>query len=165
MTEVKGQAVFEFIFAAIVLFASILYILGVLNGEIASFSQSHQADAMNSRVIELSALLASGHEKYGLADSWPVLEHAKIVDFNNNCRNNYAELLNDLQLYESDPLGGKHNIHIKINAIDTETGQMLIDCGRTPANLAERPDVYEVKRIGIDSETGNPIELTIWLWK
>jgi hypothetical protein len=164
----KGQMIFEFIIAAVVLFSIIVYTLTYVNGEVSLFSGNFRSDRMESKVIRLSESLLNPYSHHNIVDKWPILDHDKILLFNNTC-NNDLDIYNDMELYEIDPLGGRHNIHLRILATElTPPKTIIIDCGRLPIDIVDRPLVYEVKRIGIviDPLSGMqiPVEIKIWLW-
>ena len=162
----KGQTVFEFILAALVLFSIIIYALSYTGDEVSFFTNNFDSDKMESKVIQLSESLLNPFSDYSIAEEWPVFNRSKMNAFNNICNNNYPTLLNDSELYETDPLGGQHNIHLMVRAdVLTQPVTNVIDCGRRPDDLVERPKVFEIKRIGIDSQTGKPVELKIWIWE
>jgi len=165
MEKKKGQTVFEFILAAIVLFSIIIYTLTFVGGEVSLFSDNFDSDRMESKIIQVSESIINPHSKYSIVYEWPVFDRNKMIIFNNNCNGDYVSLLNGLGLYKTDPLGGQHNIHLMVRAdVLTQPITTVIECGRRPDDLVERPRVFEIKRIGIDSQTGYPVELKIWLW-
>ncbi|MBN2101841.1 MAG: hypothetical protein JW716_03145 [Candidatus Aenigmarchaeota archaeon] len=166
MRSKKGQTVFEFILAAIVLFSIIIYTLTYVGGEVSLFSNSFDSDKMESKIVQVSEALLNPYSKYSISDEWPVFNRNKMIIFNNTCNGNYPTLLNDLQLYKTDPLGGQHNIHLIVKAeVLTQPITTVIDCGRMPTDLVERPRVFEIKRMGTDSVTGLPVDLKILIWE
>ena len=166
MVKKKGQTVFEFILASIVLFSVIIYTLTYVGDDVSLFSNSFDSDRMESKIIQISESLINPYSKYSIVDEWPVFNRNKMIIFNNTCNGNYPALLNDLELYETDPLGGQHNIHLMIKAdILAQPIIPVINCGRLPADLLERPRVFEIKRVGIDSFSGESVELKIWIWE
>ena len=166
MNNKKGQTVFEFILAAIVLFSIIIYTLTYVGSEVSLFTNNFNSDRMESKIIQISESLLNPYSKNNIVDKWPVFDHNKMMIFDNNCTGNYAALLNELELYETDPLGTQHNIHMRVRGeILSQPPLTIIDCGRLPIDLVNRPKVFEIKRVGIDSSNGNPVELKIWLWE
>lgn len=166
MHKKKGQTIFEFIIACVILFSVILYTLTFVNSELEMFSGNFNSDMMNSKVVQVTESFLNPYSTYSIVDEWPVLDHNKMVVFNNNCNNDveYVAMLNNMELYTQDPLGGKNNMHLKIIAKDLDTDTEIINCGRLPLDLVERPMVFESKRLGVDSDTNNPIELKVWIW-
>jgi len=150
------------------LFSIIIYTLSYVNGEVSFFTNSFKSDKMESKVIQVAVSLLNPHSKYTIVDEWPVINHNKMLILNTTCNDavsGYPQLLTDLELHEIDPLGGIHNIHMKIKATEfANPDNIIIECGRLPIDLSDRPMVYEIKRIGIDSDSKNPVELKIWIW-
>ena len=165
MENLKGQAIFEFVIAAVILLSVVAVMMAFSSGEVNTFSDSFKTDKMNSKVIQITESILNLHAKYNIIEKWPVFSHSKMLAFNSTCNSAYAQLLTDLELYAIDPLGGRHNDHIMIKARDISTNANIIECGRLPIDIIERPPVYEMRRVGIDSANGHPVELEIWIWQ
>ncbi len=166
MGKKKGQTVFEFILAALVLFSIIIYTLTFVGSEVSIFTNNFDSDKTESKVIQVSEALLNPYSKYNIVDEWPIFNRNKMIMFENNCTGNYPAVLTDLQLYETDPLGFPHNIHTKIRAdVLTSPPVTVIDCGSLPGDFVNRTRVFEIKRVGIDSVTSSPVELKIWIWE
>ncbi len=147
------------------LFAVIGFIVLFVKDEINVFSNNFQNEEMNSKAIQVSQAILNPHSKYNIVTKWPEYSHAKMNDFNSDCNNplTYKLIIDSYGLYKITE-GVRRDLRLKVLAIDLITGDRIIDCGSMPTDLLERPPIFEVRRIGIDSDTKNPIELKMWIW-
>jgi len=109
----KGQAVFEFVVAAVLFFGIIFYVINFLSTSFYAHELQSHANNMESNSLEIAEFLV--HIK--LAKEWPVLSYDSIDDFNGTCNNDYVGVLEKFDL-------GENKLKIKIN----EGGRVLLDC-------------------------------------
>ncbi|UCD07532.1 MAG: hypothetical protein JSW41_00985 [Candidatus Aenigmatarchaeota archaeon] len=162
----KGQMVFEFVIAAVIFFGIVFYTVNYLSSSFSSFSNDLYMNDLESKVIQVSDLLVhnqglweNGKPKIiGLSKEWPVLDAAKIQDFEDFCNDpaNYTYLLENLGLDEI-KFGVVQTHRIKIK-IDDDSGT-LVDCGPSPPEK----QMVSIERFAL-SEYNDILRINVWIW-
>ena len=172
MVKMKGQMVFEFIIAAVLFFAIILYVLNYLNTNVSAFSSDFYIDNLENKAVQISELLIHNKGKWvgggplivGLVQEWPVLNSTKIQWLNDSCstRPGYIDLLGRFDLLEKPYFIEKPSYNMKIQ-IKNETSTLL-DCASP-----YRPELpQDIPRANIErfalSEDGSLLIMDVWVW-
>lgn len=110
----KGQLVFEFIIAAVLLFAIIMYIINYLSINFSSFSKEFYSDNLENKLLQISEILILDNNT-GLVKNWPVLNYTKIMELNQSCDSNPDHYIPDDLANKLDV--NKENIKIQINKV------------------------------------------------
>ncbi len=119
--------IFEFIVAAVLFFGIVFYAISYLNSNVSQYSSEAWSSSLESRIVQVSDFLLHSTGNWsggiplvlGIASKWPVLNESSIALMDNYCENNYAGVLQKLEM-------GVNRIKIQII---NETGDMLMDCG------------------------------------
>ena len=163
--------VFEFVVAAIIFFAIVLYTINYLNSSVSAFSGDSYTNNLEMKAIQISEVLVhnrglwdgSAPKIVGLSREWPVLDSEKIQELNVFCNDptnpdNYAYLLENLGLKEN-RFGGTQTYRIKIVINERGNPAALLDCGPTPPEKRR----VAVERFALSG--GNKIlSVNVWLW-
>lgn len=150
----KGQMVFEFLIAAVIFIGIIIFILNILNTNVALFAGDYFVYNMENKVIAASEALVKTMGGVGLAKEWPVLDQARIDAFP-NCGT--LEVLEGLNLINKPGFGQPYDVRIVIN--ESETSAPLLECG---SDAPEGVTTAIIKRFGILN--GEVVEITVWVW-
>jgi len=154
----KGQMVFEFIVAVVILLAVFFYVINYVNAGVFAFSTESKINNLESKAVQISSLLVndpgvwvSGEpNRIGLEKDWPVLDNIKLADLESYCDSNYLGVLQKLGI-----IGNRVRIDV-----DEVSGTNIITCG---PNIPSEVLNVQTKRYAL-SENGNILELNIWVW-
>lgn len=155
----KGQMVFEFIVAALIFFAIIVYILNYMSSSVFAYNNDYLEISKEAVVVQVSDLFVKDKGEWsmgipvrvGLAKEWPVLDRVKINNLESYCNTNYNDLMD--KIYFS---GNRKYSTLEVK-IKNEAGTYILDCSPPYAfNESAR-----IKRFGIDSETNEFLEMNI----
>ncbi|MBU0953682.1 MAG: hypothetical protein KKA90_04695 [Nanoarchaeota archaeon] len=166
-----GQLVFEFLVAAVLFFAIVIYILTALGSAVVTASEQSQFDVRNANAIAIGELLmkqrgsfpkapplAMGTDYLGLAaaSGYPTLDPNLISDLDDLCGTaNPADLYDFLNLHDK-PFGNYHyNITL---SIEGETLPRL-KCGEQPLETVQGT-AHRLGRL----PTGELVILDIAVW-
>jgi hypothetical protein len=158
----KGQMVFEFILAAVLFMGIVIFVLNIINSNVAVFTGDYFSYSLENKAVAASESLVKLSGGIGLAEKWPVLNSTKISALNYTCSfpENYTVLLMDLNLFDK-PSFGTYNVRIVVN--ESVSGNTLLDC-KPPAGagLPGNLGFAHVKRFGVaDNRT---VEINVWIW-
>lgn len=132
----KGQAIFEFIIASLILFSVIFYTINFLSMDFNMRHERFLTDHLESNSIRVSGMLMNPDT--GIIDSWPALSQSKMNTLNTTCEMDYIGTLDDFGLREELPY--VRYIHIKLTVTDLGSNTYL-DCGRSPPGGVETAEV------------------------
>ena len=146
MKRSKGQAVFEFIIAAVLFFGIVFYVLIFLDSNVSSYSAGSQINSLETKAVEISEYLVH----INLTKEWPVLSYNMISDLDWSCNDNYARLLNRFGLD-----GKKVKLQVREGPV------LLLDCERA----ITEPDIRkgEIERFAL-SENNTILNIRIVVW-
>lgn len=156
----KGQAVFEFIIASLIMFSVIFYTINFLSMDFGARHERFLTDHMESNSIRVSDLLMNPDT--GIIGSWPTLSRSKMITLENDCEQDYTGTLDDFGLREELPY--VRYIHMKLTVTDLDSNSYL-DCGRSPP---ENVETAEVTRFAFLPSPPYPtdeiaiVELSLW---
>jgi hypothetical protein len=150
--------VFEFIVAAVIFLAIIMYVINSLNLTVYLYGNEYQTNTLESRAIGMSETLVKNPGVWdnrtpvspGLAVEWPVLNLTRIGWLDSYCRNNYTGLAKTIGVGPD-----LHGFRIEV----TEDEALIMECGQ----LARGRVNAVVERIAI-SESGSLLRVTVWTW-
>ncbi|MFH1364868.1 MAG: hypothetical protein ABIH52_04425, partial [Candidatus Aenigmatarchaeota archaeon] len=154
----KGQMVFEFVIAAVLLFGIIIYSITLLNTNVSQFrSDSYQND-LEVRAMQMSEMLVHNMGDYsnpdsillGLASNWSNISLVDVDNLKTSCDdpNEYAKLLDNFNLLESPYMSSKSNYDFRI--IVQNTTDVLVDCkDSTISDLPSNVYVSHAQRIAL----------------
>jgi len=142
----KGQAVFEFMVAAVLFFAIIFYILTFLDSSVSTYSAGSQANSLEVKAVEMSEYLMH----VNLTKKWPVLSYDLISELDYACNDDYAGLL-----VRFDAGTKKFKLQVR------EGAELLLDCERTKTE----PDVQKavIERFAL-SENNTILNMRVVVW-
>jgi len=166
----KGQMVFEFIVAAILLFGIIVYSLTLLNVNATQFRDDSYHNDLEIRAIQVAELLVHNRGDYttpiavGLSSNHPNISAANMNQLDILCSgvDGYIELLKSLNFLETPYLSGRPNYDFRI-LIENST-DVFVDCkdpagGTTPRGRY----VGHTNRFAL-GEDGSIISIQAWVW-
>ncbi|MFH1978662.1 MAG: hypothetical protein ABIJ92_05025 [Candidatus Aenigmatarchaeota archaeon] len=174
MGKRKGQLVFEFIIAAILLFGIIIYSINYLNTSVNVFRSDSYGNELELKTLQTSEMLV-GHKGswsggnpdiIGLAhdSGWPVLDSTKLSDFDNTCDfpAGYSDILDKLDLLEATYLSVKSNYDLKVQI--NQSGTLLVECNDPALSvLPTNRRIAHVQRYAL-TETGEILDVDVWVW-
>jgi hypothetical protein len=149
----KGQVVFEFVIASLILFSVIVYTISFIAGDFNTRHGRFLSDRLESNAIRVSNLLLSNHKDIGIVEVWPQVNQGMINDLMDEC-NDYPSLQESLGLREESPY--VTYIHFNITVADDST--TYVNCGREPpegigkavvTRYALSPSKNTIARIGV----------------
>ncbi len=154
----KGQMVFEFVIAALILFTIIIYVLNFLSSMMGVYHARFVGSSLESKAIQVSEVLMNDPVE-GLSQEWPRLDGEKMSDFDAECQDadGYMALIKQFGLVENEPFEMYHHMNIMVNATD---GTGYVNCGRTPPARMTRS---VVTRFGILPSGGlATVQVMVW---
>jgi len=176
--SVKGQMVFQFIIAAVIFFAIVLYTLNFLNSNVNSYWNDMFVNELENKAVSVSEVLVKSRgvwdgntpKSIGLVDDdymWPVLKLDKIKNFINFCFSGSVPNENEFNILGLNGYGA--NITISSATLDknvlciSSDSQYRCSCGYPLTNGTK---MY-IKRYGLVMYSGapNPVAIDVWLWK
>ncbi|UCD03136.1 MAG: hypothetical protein JSV63_00680 [Candidatus Aenigmatarchaeota archaeon] len=153
----KGQAVFEFVVASLILFAVIFYTINFVSVDFGMRHERFLTDHLEGNALRVSDLVMS--PSVGIVSSWPDLSTVKMGALDASCAADYIETLDDLGLREELPYA--RYTHMKLTVIDLDS-VVYVDCGRS---APEGTETAEVTRFGYLPAPINEIAIvSISLW-
>jgi len=153
----KGQLVFEFILASIILFSIIIYTIDFMSSNMRLYNAEFLKNFLENKALQVSEILMNDPVN-GFVTEWPLLSLGKMRDFNETCYDvdNYIELLNNFSLVEQEPYSTYYQLSIVVNG----SGTKYVDCGRQPPQKITRATVT---RFGLlPSNDIATVQIMIW---
>lgn len=129
--KMKGQLVFEFVIAALMLFAIIIYTINYLTINSNLYHERFLSNMLESKAMQVSEILMNDPVN-GIVDEWPLLDTAKMSAFNDSCDDDYVSMLYNFSMIDDFPYTELHHMSVVVNGTD---GQVYVDCGRTPPTI------------------------------
>jgi len=166
----KGQLVFEFVVAAVLLFAIIIYSLNLLNINMTEYRNDYHRNDLEIRATQISELLVHNTGDYtdpiilGLSSGWTTLSVNDMTTLQTTCSNavGYASLLESLDLLETPYMSAKPNIDFNITIQNISA--VLVSCGDTSSDhVPTNVHVGYAKRFSY-SEDGSILSIEVWTW-
>lgn len=155
----KGQAVFEFIVAAVLFFALVFYVLNFMNMTVSGYSRDARLSQLESRALAVSDYLVH----VNLTKEWPVLSYEKMAQFDSTCNDEdkYVKMLEKYDMYTSSIPGTDIVIAGRMKVRAGEKGRKLIDCkqGTAPPEVQRA----EAERYAL-SENGSLVNISVVVW-
>jgi hypothetical protein len=153
--KLKGQIVFEFVIASLILFSVIVYTISFIASDFNTRHGRFLSDRLESNSIRVSNLLLSDHKDIGIVGVWPETDQNMIDDLMVEC-GDYPSLQESLGLREESPY--VTYMHFNITVADEST--MYVNCGR---ELPEGTGKAVVTRYALSpSKSVARIEVTVW---
>lgn len=155
----KGQAVFEFIIASLILFSVIIYTINVVSSDFNLRHNHFLSDRLEGNVIRVSDLLLSEHQ-YGLTGDWPRLDQSKLDAFEAFCNppNDYTAVLEAFGLKEVAPY--TRYTHMNVTVLDSDD-VYVVNCGRTPPETVGKAVITRFAFYPSNDEIAR-IDVTLW---
>ena len=166
----KGQMVFEFLIAAVLFIGIILFVLNTLNTNVSIYTGDYYRYNIEGKAVAASEALVKITKGIGLAKEWPVLDSARVSALNTRCGTfsaqpeKYLVLLQDLNLLDKPFFTGTglaYDVRIEVN--QTAGGQLLLCEPPNPPKMPGNVTSSRMRRFGI-LDTGQIVELTLWVW-
>ena len=156
----KGQAVFEFVIAAFLLFAVIIYSLSYLSN---SFDMHHtifSSSRAEDVALRISDVLV-GNENNGFVSEWPDMDIAKMQAFDNDCDTmDYFDFLESLGLKDISPYDRYTRVYITATGVDSGTD--YVSCiQRTPPDQGIQGTVT---RFAYVPDAGEIVKIDVTVW-
>ena len=115
MTEMrmKGQMVFEFVIAAIILFTIIIYVINFLSSIMGVYHSRFSGSFLESKAIQISEVLMNDPVE-GLSYEWPAFDGERMSDFDAECQDadGYMALIKQLGLVENEPFESQPSLFV-----------------------------------------------------
>ncbi|MEM5797815.1 MAG: hypothetical protein QXP39_02900 [Candidatus Aenigmatarchaeota archaeon] len=137
-----GQLTFQFVIAAFIFFALVVYVSGLMNSIFQNYIDLSDFEIRNEKLLTFSEALL----KHGLTEDWPVLNKEKIEEFCNMPKDDVIEMYNLKRLYAFGPQKYKYRLEI----LDKKCGDEL------PSNYAS------IKRFAILDNKLVSVFVAIW---
>lgn len=158
----KGQAVFEFVIASLLLFAIIVYTLNYISSNFGLHHSIYSSSRLEGVALRVSDFLVSDADN-GFADAggWPRMSRNKMLQFEQDCNCqdcDYYDLLESLDLKDSEPYDRYTRINIQA---ENEDGTSYVSCGRTPPEDATQGTVT---RFGYVPDDNRVVKITVIAW-
>jgi hypothetical protein len=155
----KGQAVFEFVLAALILFSIVIYVITYLSNSFNLHHNAFESNRLEGNAMRIADYLLSDRVG-GIAYEWPLLSKSLMASLNSTCNDTagegYFDVLERMNLIEEEPY--VYYTHMKIMAVGKD-GKIYIDCGRTPSEKAKNA---VVTRYGVVEDQITKINITVW---
>jgi hypothetical protein len=167
LIALKGQAIFEFIIAAVLFFGIIFYVINYLNIQMSTFSNDYYVNELENKAVQITELLMhtpgvwhmdGTPDVVGLSDSWPVLNISKVNMLDEYCRNNYILLMEKLDMETTFPYS-RRLMKAAIEVNETASNRNILDCGVEPENIT----VAKITRYCV-TEAGNTARMDVAVW-
>ncbi len=152
----KGQVVFEFIIAALIVFSIIFYSINFISGDFGLRHNRFMSDRLESNALRVSDMLLSNHQN-GIIGTWPRLDAVKMAAFDAECDANYIDMLPKLGLKEGAPY--VNYIQMNIQVADSSS---YVTCGRTPPDEIGKATVTRYAVSPSPSNEISTIVVTLW---
>jgi len=153
----KGQLVFEFVIAALILFTIVIYTINFLSSTVGNYHSRFLSSFLESKALLISEIVMNDPSG-GIVSEWPLLSPERMTDLNDTCRNEegYYQILQKLGLVEEKP----YEIYHHMNILVREGGIEYVNCGRLPpGNMSKAV----VTRYGLlASNEIAPVQITVW---
>ncbi len=147
----KGQAVFEFVVAAVLFFAIVFYMINFLNVSVSAYGLTSRLNDMESRAVGISDYLV----RVNLTKKWPVLSYDRIKHLNDVCNQGIDNYFKLAALFDVDTSRGG-GMKIRIN-----NGTDILDCSdEVPVKGLQRA---EIKRFAL-SENNKILNISVMVW-
>ena len=127
----KGQLVFEFVIAALMLFAIIIYTINYLSINSNLYHERFLSNILESKAMQVSEILMNDPNN-GIIEQWPILDMVKMTSFENDCDTDYVGMLQDFSMIDNEPYTELHHMSVVVNSSD---GTLYLDCGRSPPSI------------------------------
>jgi len=146
----KGQLIFQFIIAAIIFFAIIIYTINFLNIKAGYYADTMFTNDLEMKLLTISEVLT----KNTLSENWPVLDANKINDFISDCNQHKDDVYRRL---------GIENYNFKISITSSKITNFNYECGDNPSGV----NVAHIKRYAVVDWNGEikPVSMEMWLWR
>ncbi len=129
----KGQLVFEFVIASLILFSVIFYTINFISSDFNLRHNRFLSDRLEGNAIRVSDILLSNNQN-GLTSGWPLLDQDRIDEFMIQC-GDYIGTLKEMGLKEEAPY--VRYIHMNVTVTDSSP-QTYLSCGRSPPENAAK---------------------------
>lgn len=159
----KGQINLQYLIALIVFIAMVWYLTFQISSMIPTFRIESKKNILQLKAHRLTELLIKNPgepvnwnynsvKRIGLADSFYVLNQAKVETFRNLCKTNYGKV--------------KDLFHISGNGVGNDfrlmfRGGINFKCGKRPPKTAPKT-IASIQRLGIINSNPVTIELKLW---
>jgi len=155
----RGQLVFEFIITVVVFLGIIIFVLNILNSNVAVFTGDYYSASLENKVVSVSEAFLKTNGSVGVEKDWPVLSDQGIIDFEDNCTVDFTGLLNKFDLGDK-PSFGVYDMRMEIVEIETEN--TVLTCSSDPAEPSG-VGIVTINRYAL-SEDGKSLRVTFWVW-
>ncbi len=147
----KGQMVFEFVVASLILFSIIIYTISFLSNDFNMRRNSFISDRLESNALRVSNILL-GSQENGLIGEWPRLDPNKLIA---SC-GDYRSMQKSLGLKEEEPYVKYMNFNVTVE----DSSGVRRTCGRDPP---ESTGSGHVTRYALaPSDEIAKIDVTVW---
>ena len=170
----KGQLVFEFIIAGVLFIAIVLFVLNILNVNVASYTNDYVAHTLDAKAFALSELLVKNKGSWdtgtvpwtprsvGFAEAWPYLSEEKLSNFNDYCSGNKDVLLPKFDLLDK-AFGNTYKFKIVVNSTDS-TLPSFVECGQAAEFPRGSIIRYAVLETTDPTKKDMPLKVFVWVW-
>jgi hypothetical protein len=157
----KGQMMFQFIIAAVMFFAVVLYTVNYLSTAVSAVSEDYHSGSLQIKAVQMSEIIVKSQGEWtgGVPDiiglvldsGSSVLSNQKISDLETYCISNYNDIHDKLDLKSNNML------------INISNGEVhVMECG-DPAGLPTGDTIANMRRFAL-SESNNILTVDVWVW-
>ena len=152
----KGQLVFEFVIAALILFFVVIYTINYVSDSMNLYHASFVSNYFESRSIQVSDVLLNDPVN-GIVREWPLLSMGKMSGLENLCDNDYYLVLERFDLDRKASYDRPLHLYVSVDSIN---GTNYMVCGSVPPPRTEKATTT---RFGLlPSSDIARVEVTIW---
>ncbi len=163
--RMKGQAVFEFVIAALILFSIIMYVISYMSTSFDLHHELFKSNRLEASALRVSDIIISDPEN-GIVDSWPNMSVSRMNDFHDACNQKgmdgedvgYFDLLEKFNLRDQTPYSRYTQLNIRVIG---DYGDVYVDCGRTPFDEGTKGTVT---RFGYVPERNQAARIVVTVW-
>jgi hypothetical protein len=154
--SMKGQLVFEFVIAAMILFSIVIYSVSYSVGTVNAFHRGFVSDSLQSWALKVSDTLLNDPAN-GIVSEWPDISISGMSALQSECSNDYDSVLERFGLARRSSFDRPLHIYV---TVEDEGGSGIMTCGDFPPPSLEKATVTRFGRL--PSDTFARVEVTIW---
>jgi hypothetical protein len=133
----KGQLVFEFVLASLILFSVIIYAITYMTGSVGSYHGEFVSNSLESWVVKVSDVLLRSPER-GIVSEWPMLDSNKYAQLESECQSDYDMVIERFGLVRKVTYDRPLHLYVSVEGVD---GVTYMTCGNVPPQRINRATI------------------------
>jgi hypothetical protein len=151
----KGQLVFEFVIAAVIMFSIIVYSISFLNNRMDAYHTGFVSNSMESKAVKVTSMLLN--QGCGIVGEWPMLDSGRCALLESECENDYDSVLARFGLERR--VSYDRPVHLQIS-IEGLGGASYMTCGNSPPERVSK--VAVTRFVLLPSREIARLRVTVW---